>query len=555
MRRPPATILLLAVAASLSAAPAAHASGSDGRTLYERRADRAVEIADRAEQVRSERREHPGLRPQAYARGGGRWQVSYFAGDKELVQVKLYRPTGKVLEAWTGVQVAWEMARGYDGQFGRHVNAPYVWLPLCALFLLPFLDPRRPFRLIHLDLLVLLAFGVSHIFFNRGEVSTSVPLVYPVLVYVLVRMLVAGFRPRRRAERLVPLVPVAGLAMAVIFLVGFRVALNVTDSNVIDVGYSGVIGADRIADGKGLYDGGWPDDPAHPDTYGPVTYLAYVPFEQALPWSGLWDDLPAAHGAALAFDLLTLLGLFLVGVRMRAGPAGRELGVALAYAWVAYPYTLFVLETNANDSLVAMLCVFALLAVTSPTARGGLVSLAAATKFAPAALAPLFWLGTGARSRRDLMLFALAALAVMAIVLLPFLPDGGLRQVYDLTLGFQAGRDSPFSVWGQEPSLDWLQTVVKAGAVGLALVVAAVPRRRTPAQVAALAAAVLVAVELTANHWFYLYVVWFAPLAFVALFAAYRTQPVGVLPPAGILPAGLMDTSPSGRRDGVTPLG
>ena len=76
--------------------------------------------------------------------------------------------SGAILEQWTGDQVAWTMARGYEGAFGRKLNAPYVWIPLCLLFLAPFVDPRRPFRLLHLDLLVLLGFGVSHVFFNRG---------------------------------------------------------------------------------------------------------------------------------------------------------------------------------------------------------------------------------------------------------------------------------------------------------------------------------------------------------------------------------------------------
>ena len=66
-------------------------------------------------------------------------------------------------------------------------------------------------------------------------------------------------------------------------------------------------------------------------------------------------------------------------------------------------------------------------------------------------------------------------------------------------------------------SLEWLQTAVKALAVGLALAVAFVPRRRSLVQVAALAAAVLIAVELTAEHWFYLYIPWFAALALPAL--------------------------------------
>ena len=48
------------------------------------------------------------------------------------------------------------------------------------------------------------------------------------------------------------------------------------------------------------------------------------------------------------------------------------------------------------------------------------------------------------------------------------------------------------------------------------------PRRKTPVQVAALGAAVLVALQLAVAHWFYLYIVWFAPFVLVALFALYR---------------------------------
>ena len=62
-------------------------------------------------------------------------------------------------EAWTGFQVAWTMARGYPGAFGRKINAPWVWIPLTILFVAPFFDSRRPLRMLHLDLLVLAAFG------------------------------------------------------------------------------------------------------------------------------------------------------------------------------------------------------------------------------------------------------------------------------------------------------------------------------------------------------------------------------------------------------------
>ena len=440
--------------------PRSHTVAPQGYRLTARQ---AIRLARRGEKIRAERARHTSFRPTAYTRGPGRWQVSWFDDDREVAQARVDDATGAVLEEWTGHQVAWTMARGYEGAFARKLNAPYVWIPLCLLFVAPFLNPRKPLRLLHLDVLALVAFGASHVYFNRGEIGVSAPLAYPVLLYLLVRLLVAGFRPRERREWLVPVVPVAWLAIATIFLVGFRVGLNVVDSNVIDVGYAGVLGADRIADGSELYGAGFSDEIERGDTYGPVNYLAYVPFEQALPWSGSWDDLPAAHGAALAFDLVTLFGLILLGRRLRAGREGRDLGTVLGFAWAAYPYALFALETNANDSIVAMFTVLAMLALTldpvrrrtGAVARAAAVGLGAAAKFAPIALAPLFAAGcsaevhTGRERLVRALVFAAALAAVLAVAFVPFVPDGGLRELYDRTLGYQTSRPSPFSVWAR----------------------------------------------------------------------------------------------------------
>jgi hypothetical protein len=160
--------------------------------------------------------------------------------------------------------------------------------------------------------------------------------------------------------------------------------------------------------------------------------------------------------------------------------------------------------------------------LSSPPARGAASALAGLTKFGPLILAPLFAAGHGERRARPLILFAIGFLAVAALVTIPLLPDGGFRELYDRTLGYQASRGSPFSVWGQAPSLHFLQTVSKVVALGLAALFFFVPRRRTTLQVAALAAALLIAVQVTANHWFYPYTVWFAPLVLVALFAQRR---------------------------------
>ena len=488
--------------------PESQTVAPDGFTMTARE---VTEIAGRDEEVRQERSRHPRLRPVAYTRGIGRWQVSWFEGSDEIAQVHVDDRTGAVLESWTGDQVAWRMARGYEGAFGRKWNSPWLLIPLGALFLLPFIDFRRPLRLLHLDLLVLLGFGVSHVFFNRGDIGISVPLAYPVLLYVLGRMLWEGARRRRRDGPAVPHAPEQLLLAGLVFLIGFRIGLNIVDSNVIDVGYSGVIGADRMADGDPLYDGGFAPDNKSGNVYGPVAYLTYLPWEQLFPWSGRWDDLPAAHAAAIAFDVATALGLYVLGARLRS----RALGIALAYAWAAYPYSLFALSTNSNDTLVAALLVWALVAVASPTGRGALLALASAAKFAPLALWPLF-----ASVGRPLR-FAAAFALVAAAVLIPVLPDGGVRDFYDTTLGFHAGRASPFSVWGQAPALDWLHVGVKVAAVALGLAVAVFPHRRDAVQVAALGAAVLIALQLTAVHWFYLYVVWFTPFVLLTLFAAH----------------------------------
>jgi hypothetical protein len=506
--------------------------------------------------MKSVRAKYPGSYGGAYLKPAFHWQVSYFSknGKKEIGQVIIDDLSGRVLEQWTGFQVAWTMARGYPGAFGRHVNALYIWLPLCVLFFVPFFDFRRPLKLLHLDLLVLLFFSVSLAFFNHGEIYQSVPLTYPPMLYLLARMLALARRRRspgggvegsgdgeaeqrpeaerrpRQAGPLRLLVPVPVLALALVFLVGFRIALNVTDSNVIDVGYAGVIGAERIVHGKPLY-GQWPADNEHGDTYGPVNYEAYVPFEQIFGWSGKWDDLPAAHAAAIVFDLLAIGLLFLIGRRVR----GPSLGIVLAYAWAAYPFTLFTLDCNSNDTLVAVLTLAAVLAATyrgklAPPARGAFAALAGLTKFAPLALAPLlathglFESGDGDGRRQltrarllALATFVLAFVLVAALVSIPAFRHDTLHTIYERTFAYQGDRGSPFSVWGLYGGLSGAQTVVQVAAVVLAIALAVLPRRPDVIGLTAACAAVIVAVELGLEHWFYLYIPWFFPLVMIAL--------------------------------------
>src|SRR3954449_901841 len=473
-------------------------------------------IAERNPVYVKEHRKHRGSYPNVYTKGPGRWQGSLWSAGKkpkELAQLYVDDQTGAVTEAWTGFQVAWTMARGYEGAFGRKVNAPWVWIPLTLAFVVPFFDWRRPLRMLNLDLLALAAFGASVAFFNDAQTGISVPLVYPLLAYLLGRALWIGLHPDRPRPALRLNVPIRALTIALIFLIGFRVTLNVVDSNVIDVGYAGVIGADRIADGRTLY-GNFPKDNEHGDTYGPVNYVAYVPFEQAMPWSGRWDDLPAAHFASVVFDLACLVLLFLIGRRVR----GPDLGIMLAYAWAAFPFTLYAMNCNVNDALVGALVLCAMLAAAKPLRRGAWIGLAGMAKFAPLALGPLYITQSGRRVR-----FAVGMAIVLALSFVFVLAYGDPRTFADRTLGFQTSRGSPFSIWGLR---DWTtaQTVVQMAGVLLAVAVAFLPRRRDLIGLGALTAAVLIGLQLGITHWFYLYIVWFFGPLMVALLGVHGSS-------------------------------
>jgi hypothetical protein len=248
-----------------------------------------------------------------------------------------------------------------------------------------------------------------------------------------------------------------------------------------------------------------------------------VPATSIFGWSGKWDALPAAHATSIAFDLLAILGLVLVGLRF----GGVRLAALLGFGWTAYPFTAYTLNANTNDAIMPAFLLLGFWLVTSDWARGSAVALAGWTKFAALLVAPL-WAAYPVLEQRRVLRFAaaflVATVAAFAILLLEPSLWGALRTFWERTIGFQAGRNSPFSIWGWGqyhaqgiPDLGSLQPVVAVLAVVLALLVAVVPRRKGPVELAALTAAVLVAFELTLTHWFYLYLPWVVPFVLLWL--------------------------------------
>jgi hypothetical protein len=167
----------------------------------------------------------------------------------------------------------------------------------------------------------------------------------------------------------------------------------------------------------------------------------------------------------------------------------------------------------------------------SPPVRGAFAALAGLTKFAPLALAPLLathglredgdgWVGIRALRSRSLALFLLAFLVTAAIVSIPALTHDSLNTIFQRTLVYQSNRGSPFSVWGLY-GLPGPQLVVQLAALALAVALAVLPRRDDLVGLAAACAAVIIAVQLGIDHWFYLYIPWFFPLVMVALLGAH----------------------------------
>jgi hypothetical protein len=95
-----------------------------------------------------------------------------------------------------------------------------------------------------------------------------------------------------------------------------------------------------------------------------------------------------------------------------------------------------------------------------------------------------------------------------------------LHEIYERTLVYQSNRGAPFSVWGLYSDMKSWQVLAQAAAVALALGLAVLPRRRGVPALAAACAAVLIALQLGLEYWFYLYIPWFFALVMIALLAA-----------------------------------
>ena len=227
----------------------------------------------------------------------------------------------------------------------------------------------------------------------------------------------------------------------------------------------------------------------------------------------------------MALGASALAALCSGGLLLLASPAGREAeseeeGLRRALTWLCYPPVLIATSSGTTDVVLAPMLIGVVLLWRRPAATSALITAAGWFKLAPFALLPLC---LAARRGGQLARSGLAAISVSVplVVLLVVLGglDGPIRMLH--AMSFQFTRGTPQSAWAALGLNAW-QPIAQALAIGL--VVAGAVRLRlaseaAPAQIAALSAAILLALQLAANYWSFLYVVWFVPLLTLALFS------------------------------------
>ena len=235
--------------------PREHGRAPDAATPDQREATRSS-WPTRRSRTGSTRYPNEGpARPTRPTRSAQLWTVKVWSGRPARSRPgRVDDTTGASPRRGPGPQVAWKMARGYRRRVRRQGDQQLAGLarllrscscsawptwrrPLCAP------QPRPARAALVLGLALVLQPG-RHLHERAARLSAA---------RLPARRAASGSARRGPRPPARPLWPVWVLAAATVFLAGFRIGLNVQPSNVIDVGYSGVIGAERIANGQAPY--------------------------------------------------------------------------------------------------------------------------------------------------------------------------------------------------------------------------------------------------------------------------------------------------------------
>jgi hypothetical protein len=462
-------------------------------------------------------------------------RVAFFTGSQVVAEVALNRD---------GTVVAGVNDRALRVPYGDWIAyQPALLVGLCALFVL--MTAVTPWwRLRNLDVVASLSLVASVVLFQHRYLNASLLEAAPGLVYLLVRCARRALGPSAETPVSTPLLAaittgvdparrVRWLRAALIVLGLVFVMVTVSSTDPVDVIYAVMEGATRLVHGVMPY-GHMPPGIIHGDTYPILSYALYAPLALLSPVNSLWDSVDAGLAVAVLAAFAAAWAVFRIGAgagarlaRGRGRPAEvEEAGLRAALAWLAFPPLMISASTGTTDVLLAAMLAIAVLLWRHPAASNGLLAVAGWFKLAPFALlavslAPL-------RGRRLVTsLIVIGAISVIPLAIL--LALGGLSGPSQMAhaVAYQFSRGSLQSVWSAL-GIERLQPLGQACVLGL-IAGAVVKLRQEPdlardrVRMAALTASILIGLQLAADYWAFLYLVWMVPLVCAALYAD-RTQ-------------------------------
>ncbi len=460
-------------------------------------------------------------------------RVSFLAGSQTVVEVAVDRRGD--------VEQVVDFTEGKLPYGNWLAYRPGLLVGLAALFvLMAGVVPLRRIR--NLDVAAALALGAPLVLLRYQYATACVVLV--ALGYLVGRLSFTALADAGAPAPATPLIDrvTAGFSVAErvrvlrIVLAALAVTLimvAVSSPSPIDVLYAVMEGATKLIHGVLPY-GHLPGDVIHGDTYPLLSYALYAPLAAITPIHSVWDNIDAALGLTAVIALAAAAALFrsTAGPRRRGTPRSPEAelaGLRMALVWLTFPMLLEIVSTGTSDIAMAALLLGAVLLWRRPGASSAMLAAAAWFKLAPVVLVPI-WLAPR-RGRRLLEALAgLVAVSLAMIGVLFLLGGAGGPEAMVRAVAFQFSRESPQSLWAVL-GVGSLQPLAQAGALAL---VAAITWRlyREPRlaeqreRIGAAAAAVMIAVQLVANYWTFLYLAWVLPLLALTLFAQPSRQPV-----------------------------
>ena len=476
----------------------------------------------------------------AAALSGSRWDsITVTAIDQTLARVSFFDRG----------QIVAQVAVRSDGTVTQHESfthravpygdwiayQPALLIGLAVLFvLMAGVAPWRRVR--NLDVAMALTLVAPVVLLQHRYVDASVVSALPGLAYLLARCAVRALAQPKPAAPSIPLFDavtsswgmrrrVRVLRMILAALALIVAVVTISSPEAVDVLYAVMEGATKLTAGVLPY-GHLPGDIIHGDTYPLLSFVAYTPLALISPVSSTWSSVDLALGFTALGALAGAAVLFRAVAGRRASGRGQRpveveaAGLRAALIWLSFPPVLAAVSSGTTDVLLALMLVFAVLLWRRPGLSTGLLTAAAWFKLAPLALLPVRVFPLRGRAlRRSLAWMAIVTLPLLALLILLGGWGGPAAMVH--AIAFQFSRSSPQSFWSVL-GIGSLQPLGEAATLAL-IAGAAVRLRAQPAlqddraRMAALSAAIMIALELAAGYWAFLYLLWIVPLLAVSL--------------------------------------